>query len=90
MGDIIIIVVFLGVLFLFLWAMVLFLERRLGKEKRGGIKMEKEVGEENMLPFIVAGVIAHEGSKGEARGRLRRKALKKKEEGMSLWRTSRR
>ena len=90
MGDIVIVVVFLAVLFLFMWAVVLFLERRLGRQRGEGVHEEREGGEEDILPFIVAGVVAYRDSVENVWGGRQRLVHKKKEEGASWWKISRR
>ena len=90
MGEIVAIVVVLGVMFLFLWAVVLILERQLGRRKGEGTKEGKAGSEEEKMAFIVAGVIAYEYRVEKARGKGQRVVYEKKEERVSWWRISRR
>ena len=87
MREILLLVVFLGVLFSFLWLVVLGVERLLERKKVGGIRGGTEVevkGDAGVRAAVVAGIMAYEEGVGK-RGVVRREKKRRKEEEVSWW-----
>ena len=88
MEEIVVLAGLLGVVFLFFWGVIVFLEGLVNKKKDKGKTGERnKAAGENVVPVIVASIAAYEEEEGVVR-RERVKYAQGRVRGISWWRVS--
>lgn len=89
MKEILVLAVCLGVVLIVLWVVVVLLEKvkeGMAKEGLEGKETGKEEGSDNLVPVILAGIMAYDGGLALRTKKKRRVVYKGKEEKVSWWR----